>query len=248
MNSTQLLYMEDSSLFFDQAKVVNCYAIENGKFVLILDSTIFYPQGGGQPYDQGFITNDSNVFEVQEVRFIENMVHHIGVLISGNFEKGMTVTCEVNEKRRMINSLIHSGGHVVDIGLYNLGYKLTPVKGYHFPDGPYIEYYEAIDREDDRNNLKNQLQEEVDALVSSNYPIYIKMVEKEYLHDMAKYIPTNIPLNKPLRAMIINGFPAIPCGGTHISSTGRLLSVIIENIKNVKGKLRVRYSVKYDGQ
>lgn len=244
MNTTHLLYMETTALVLDNTQIVEFCTLDNGKSVIVLDSTIFYPQGGGQPYDQGLIKNNKGgIFEVQEVRFVEGMVHHIGIVQNGIFEKGMIVQCEVNSERRMLHSLIHSGGHVVDIGLYNLGFKLTPSKGYHFPDGPYIEYCETMDNEDDRHQLKERLQKEVNDLISASYPVHIKLVERTVLEDMAKYIPANIPVNKPLRAMIINSFPAIPCGGTHVESTGQFKAVTIESIKNVKGKLRIRYSV-----
>ena len=56
---------------------------ENEKTILILDQTVFYPQGGGQPFDNGVILSGENTFQVDEVRFLEGQVFHIG-----NYSKG----------------------------------------------------------------------------------------------------------------------------------------------------------------
>lgn len=50
--ATHLIYFEDTYKFIDQAIIKECNKDENG-FFLILNQTIFYPQGGGQPSDQG---------------------------------------------------------------------------------------------------------------------------------------------------------------------------------------------------
>ena len=49
MESTKLLYLENFTLLNSEAKVVDVLE-ENGKTVVLLDQTVFYPQGGGQPY------------------------------------------------------------------------------------------------------------------------------------------------------------------------------------------------------
>ena len=58
MDLTKLVYMEDFSLMTLSAKIVGIEQ-ENGRDLLYLDQTIFYPQGGGQPWDTGFIKNAS---------------------------------------------------------------------------------------------------------------------------------------------------------------------------------------------
>src|SRR5690606_2219228 len=161
----------------------------------------------------------------------------------GSVDIDSLVDLYVDKDRRLLNSKIHSAGHIVDIALHKLGMKLTPHKGYHFPDGPYIEYMETIDDEAIRQELKNKLQVEVNALVEQHIPIHIKMVGSEELQTIAKYIPQNIPTNKPMRAMIIEGLPAIPCGGTHVDKTDDVINGVIDKIRNVKGHLRVSYSV-----
>jgi len=117
---TKLLYMEDM-------QVLTCPAIiqevkeAQGKHILILDQTVFYPQGGGQPYDTGIISNQSSSLKVEEVRFIDGQVHHIGLLEHGKFQDGSAIQCAVDKNRRILHTRLHSAGHIVDMGLKRLG-------------------------------------------------------------------------------------------------------------------------------
>ena len=58
--------------------------MEDGRQAVILDSTIFHPQGGGQPADTGFITSPSSdlKFMVEDVRLKDGLVR---ILDCGNF-------------------------------------------------------------------------------------------------------------------------------------------------------------------
>ena len=97
---------------------------ENGKIILELDQTIFYPQGGGQPYDQGVIENASEVFNVEEVRYVEGIVKHIGTGYS--FQVGEEVTLKVDESRRKLHMRLHSGGHLLDMAINKIGLGWKP--------------------------------------------------------------------------------------------------------------------------
>jgi Ser-tRNA(Ala) deacylase AlaX len=160
MQSTELLYLKDYRALSCQARVLDVREEEgNGRSVVVLDQTIFYPQGGGQPYDQGYIESPSARLRVEEVRYNDGAVNHIGVFVvrsdspqgSGSFAEGDEVVCTVDKERRELLSRIHSAGHVVDWAVLNLGLPWKPGKGYHFPDGPYVEY-EGIIEESNRED------------------------------------------------------------------------------------------------
>ena len=152
MQQTKLLYLEDFNLFVTEARVLEVIQ-ENAKDIVLLDQTIFYPQGGGQPYDTGVIENASGKFSVEEVRFVEGIVKHVGKFESGNFSVGEIVKCVIDEARRALYSRIHSAGHVVDMAITALNLNWVPGKGYHFPEGPYVEYAGSLDGLD-REKLK----------------------------------------------------------------------------------------------
>ena len=239
---TELIYMTDMHQHEAQAKVVDIINWQDGCLAVILDQTIFYPQGGGQPYDIGFIKTSSTNFKVEEVRFKDGIVYHIGSLINGELRKGDSVFLSVDEARRAYNSKNHTAGHVIDIAMSNVGMKLTPGRGYHFPEGAYVEYLGPLD-EQERERLFPILQKEVDAIIAQKLPVSVQMVSAEQLQEMAQFVPDYIPKDKPSRVMIIKGYYAIPCGGTHVANVQEIGSLKIEKIKNKKGNVRISYSI-----
>ena len=116
---THLTYMEQSHLSQDTAQVIDVITLEDGRTSLILDKTIFYPQGGGQPYDQGTIKSVAGpgILDVQETRFKDGFVHHIGTLSEGSIKKGQTVSLHLDEERRSLNSKNHPAGHLIDLAI-----------------------------------------------------------------------------------------------------------------------------------
>ncbi|RZB54867.1 hypothetical protein D0Y65_044685 [Glycine soja] len=129
--------------YFDEMWRLQCTATllshlkedDDGRHVLILDRTIFYPQGGGQPPDTGFLLIhgfDNNKFLVFHYGFFENL----GGKFEPTLEKGKEVSLFVDEFRRKLNSRLHSAGHLLKICLPRIGLgNLESGKAYHFPDG-----------------------------------------------------------------------------------------------------------------
>src|SRR6266576_3728188 len=65
---TALTYFDDSYQFSNLAKILFCGADENGSY-LTVDQTIFYPQGGGQPFDIGTIDVSGQTFPIHAVKW-----------------------------------------------------------------------------------------------------------------------------------------------------------------------------------
>src|SRR5436189_1699477 len=167
LQKTDLVYLQDSYKFEDEAKVIAIDTTPEGKTFVMLDKTIFYPQGGGQPYDKGTITSENNTFTVNEVRFKDGFVYHFGEFPSGNFTIGTSVKLHIDKERRKLHCRLHSGGHLVDTGVHALGYDLIGVKGYHFPDGPYIEYTGVLNG--DLTIVAQQLEKKLNELIQAGY-------------------------------------------------------------------------------
>lgn len=239
---TELLYMADMIKRELITSVIEVLPWKESQQAIIVGETIFYPQGGGQPYDQGTITSENAIFDVQEVRFQDGVVYHIGTFKEGIFKKGAQVTLTIDANIRDLHSKYHSAGHIIDVALHTLQPELTASKGFHFPAGAYMEYVGTLP-EEDRVQLKDVLQKTVNQIIEEQRPIQVQMVSIEELKTTARSVPQDLPENKPIRTMTIDGFYAIPCGGTHVSSTASIHKLIIEKIKNKKGNTRISYSV-----
>jgi len=203
----------------------------NEEDTIILDQTVFYPQGGGQPFDTGIIQSEdtSFTFKVKEVRFINGIVHHIGTAEKGLPLIGMKVICHVNSERRILNTRLHSAGHVIDLALKELGIDWVAGKGYHFPEGAYVEYAGSLETFD-TETLKTSLEKKCNEIIQRNIDVTIVFDE-----DMLQN-------GKPQRTIYYGDF-GIPCGGTHVANLSDIGALTIRKIKKEKENIRVAYNV-----
>lgn len=238
MEPTKLLYMSDMSSTEGTA-VIQAILEEDGKTHLILDQTLFYAQGGGQPYDKGTIISESGAFEVEEVRYAEGLVRHTGHFTAGSFTEGEQVELHVEPTRRALHRRLHSGGHVVDLALKRLGINWVPGEGYHFPEGPYVEYEGSLEGLD-KEALKRELEELCNAIIQENISTYIEFVSAEELQKRGFTVPPTLDPSKPLRIVYYGDF-GVPCGGTHVSQLQDIRSMTIRKIKQDGSNIRVGY-------
>lgn len=232
---TKLLYLEDFNLLSCAAKVVEVFK-ENDRDIVILDQTVFYPQGGGQPYDKGTIESTNVKFIVEEVRFLDGLVRHIGSFENGILSQGDAVKCQVDEERRNLNSRLHSGGHLVDMAVHELKADWVPGKGFHFPEGPYVEYSGSLEGVD-VEKLKSELENLCNQFIGEGKETKLEFMDKEQMEG------------KPARVVFFGDSPTggagfgVPCGGTHVSNISGIGSLTIRKIKNDGGNIRVGYDV-----
>jgi Ser-tRNA(Ala) deacylase AlaX len=241
MPNTKLLYLENFTLLTSEAKVASVLE-ENRRTIILLDQTIFYPQGGGQPYDQGVIESSSGKFLVEEVRFVDGLVKHIGKFESGNFQVGETIRCLVDEERRMLHSRIHSAGHVLDMAVTDLKLNWIPGKSYHFPEGSYVEYAGSLEGLD-KEKLKTDIENSCNKFVAENRETKLLFVDdKEKMKAVCHFVPDYLPEGKPARVVMYGDF-GIPCGGTHVSYLPEIRNITIRKIKTDGDNIRVAYNV-----
>jgi len=237
---TKLIFMEKMGLLKCPAMVQQVFE-EEEKIMVILDQTVFYPQGGGQPYDQGFIESDEAKFRVDEVRFIDGLVQHMGEFESGNFNEGDEVVCHVNKERREHHRRLHSGGHVVDMALFEMGVEWKPSKGYHFPDGPYVEYEGSLEGVEKETFMKD-LEAKMNEIIKRDITTSIQFMPKDQMHTVCHHVPDYLPEGKPARVVLYGDF-GVPCGGTHVDKLKYINAISIRKIKAKGGKVKVGYNV-----
>lgn len=242
---TKLIYLEHMDQYTCETKILAVLS-EEGRAVVLLDQTVFYPQGGGQPYDTGTITGkDGSVFLVAEVRHFEtgdgDAVRHIGKFESGTFAAGDAVTCNVDIERRQLHSRLHSAGHVVDMGLKKLGLPWKAGKGYHFPVGSYDEYAGNLNGTDVQK-MRADLEVACNEVIREGIPVTVRFVAWEDMASIAAFVPDRIPDGKPGRVVMYGDF-GIPCGGTHVANLSEIKSMSIRKIKQDGANICVSYAI-----
>ena len=241
MTPTHLLYLEQNDLDVCQAKV-QAISEENGRTAVVLDQTVFYAQGGGQPCDHGIIEGaNSIIFKVDDVRFVEGIVKHFGTFYHGTFSVGDEVTCRIDQERRALMSRIHSAGHVIDMAVTALGFNWKPGKGFHFAEGPYIEYAGSLD-EQDKDAVKTALEKECNLLIEKKVPVTFAFMTKEEMGSVCHFVPDYLPEGKPARVVLFGKY-GIPCGGTHVKNLANIKHIGIRKLKSDGSTIRVSYEV-----
>jgi len=221
--------------------------VESPRFVVILDKTIFYPQGGGQPSDTGEIVCNitKNTFHVEFVtRTDSGIVEHYGYFEQQPLVDGSQVTCKINKNKREYHARIHSAGHLIDVAMLQCGIDLLATKGNHFPNlGPSVDYKGLIPA-DERAPLKAALEERVNNLIQQGIPT--KVTYKTPKDAVQLCMEGQSPVgtdDQIFRIVVVGGDKGCPCGGTHVKNTREIKAIKIKKIAKKGDSMRVSYLV-----
>jgi len=236
---THLIYLDDSYQKEMDAKILEVVPDGERKWRLLLDKTVFYAMGGGQPTDQGKLTSSSWEGNVDQVLIRDGELWHY-VRAKSAPVVGRIVHGVIDWNRRYKNMRYHSAGHIVDYAVYLLGYSpktLSPQKADHGKK-PYI-VYQGIVNED----IKQKLQEKVNELIAKDLTISWEFQSYEALQKEAIYLQPNLPTNKPLRTLRLEGVGAVADGGTQVRKTSEAGKVIVEEIVTGVETTTIHYSL-----
>ncbi|MGR4050333.1 alanyl-tRNA editing protein [Kosakonia cowanii] len=119
---TERLYYTSDALE-GRARVLRCTEQADGRYAIVLDRTLFHPQGGGQPADKGWI----NSIEVEGVTQQDDEVIH---LLAQPLPVG-EVELKIDAEARALHTQLHSAGHLIGYAGEAAGWR--PVKAHHWP-------------------------------------------------------------------------------------------------------------------
>jgi Ser-tRNA(Ala) deacylase AlaX len=225
--------------------------IEN---VVITESTIFHPQGGGQPSDTGVMKQGDVEFKVTKVAkaglFENDVIYHYGEFTSTTkeFDTNEPIHQIINEEERRRNARVHSAGHLLDQAMRRAGKgDMIGTKGFHFPAGSYVEFLGSVAAED-RAQLIIDLQKHCDELIAESIDTVVKSVQDEKeLCDNCLPGSSDGAITRltsgPVRVVIVGGELGCPCGGTHVKNTNEIKKMSIRKLKVKKGRTKISYDV-----
>ncbi len=228
------LYLDDTYLFEAEAQVIAQQQDEKGVYFL-LDQTIFYPQGGGQPTDQGVLKNSNVQIRVNFVRQIGAEIRHYveedDINISGS------VICIIDKERRILNARYHTAAHLLSNVVEDLYHTIKAVKGHSFPKEAYVEFVGANELEVTIINqaLRVARENKLTTRVFTMSPI--NFADKFYK------LPYEIPENKDFRIMQIDNYLPIPCGGTHVKTIEEIGEILIRKITYKNDRIKIGYDI-----
>jgi misacylated tRNA(Ala) deacylase len=230
------LYLDDAYLKECEATVS---AVNDSKYI-ILDKTIFYPKGGGQSYDTGIITKESDIFNVVYVgKFSGETSHEID---RPGLNVGDKVRCKIDWERRYKLMRSHSAAHTLITILCNKTKALVTGNDLTTDKTRFDFNIENFDRD-----IFMSCIDEANDLFKKNIPVKTYELPREEalkipgVVKMAEALPPQI---SKLRIVEIEGLDRQADGGTHVKNLNEVGQIEFMKAQN-KGKnnRRVYYRI-----
>jgi misacylated tRNA(Ala) deacylase len=228
--------------FQDDAYLRECEAhiVAVGADGVVLDRTVFYPLGGGQPGDTGWLrATDGREWRVLDTRKGEGgrILHQ---LAPGAEPPAVdeTVTAVIDWERRYAHMRMHTALHL-----------LGSVLRFGVTGGQVGAAKSRLDFDTQDEIDKERVTQQVNALVEADHPVRSSWITDEELDRQPELVRT-LSVQPPrgagrIRLLEISGVDLQPCGGTHVASTGEIGRLLVTRVEN-KGRHNRRVHLALD--
>ena len=213
---TERLYYADPYQCLFEATVTEVLSWHDQPAV-VLSRSAFYPTGGGQPHDGGWLQGVP-VLDVVERETDQAVVHVLEkALPDGARSTGVpaVVTGEVDWPRRFDHMQQHTGQHI----LSQVAERVLDAATVGFHLGDSVSTVD-LDRAPLDDGQLDRLEEETNRVVFDNRPVVARFVNRDELVRFPLRKPSQV--SGPVRIVEIQDFDWSPCGGTHVRATGEV--------------------------
>jgi len=233
-------------VFRDDPYAADCEAtvVSVGPEGVVLDCTVFYPTGGGQPGDTGVLVaadgTEIPVTEAVKGDGPDDVLHKVaeGAPLPA---PGSRVTARIDWDRRYKHMRMHTTMHLLCSMVHH-----GVTGGQVGADKSRLDFDSGGHSYD-----KDELTEKLNALIESDYAVEPRWIEERELDenpDLVRTLSVQPPRGTGQIRLMAVGDGAIdlqPCGGTHVRRTGEIGKVRVSKIEN-KGKRNRRINIVFD--
>jgi len=233
---TQRLFLDDPTQASTSAIV-----IASGADGVVLDRTVFYARGGGQPGDSGVLRWDGGQATVTEaVKGEGEAIRHLIAADAALPPVGTTVEAAIDWQRRHAHMRMHTAMHLL----------CSLIKGAAVTGGAVGADKSRLDFDLPNPPPKEEIEAGLNALIAADHPVRIEWVDESVL-DTDPGLVRTMSVQPPrgtgrLRLMRIGEGETLvdlqPCGGTHVARTGEIGPIRVAKIEN-KGKQNRRITI-----
>jgi misacylated tRNA(Ala) deacylase len=234
VTATVAVYQQDA-----YARSCEASVLESGPDGVVLDRTVFYPLGGGQPGDTGLLeSGDGRTWRVVDTRKGEGgRVLHLLEPDTAPPETGLALTPALDWDRRYAHMRMHSALHL-----------LGAVLRYGVTGGQIAADKGRLDFDTQDEIDRDRVTAAVNALVAANLTVGSRWITDEELDRQPELVRT-MSVQPPrgvgrIRLLDIDGVDLQPCGGTHVKATGEIGPVVVTKVEN-KGKRNKRVYIAF---
>jgi alanyl-tRNA synthetase len=231
---TERLYYTDSFLYDFDAEIAE--VIPGERVAVVLDRTAFYPTSGGQVFDTGVISANDSALRVTEVAEDENgkILHYMEAPVP-TLAPGQKIGGTINAQRRRDHMQQHSGQHVLSAAFIEL-FEM-PTVSFHMGDETC-----TIDLSAKALSTGQIVRAEARAnqVVFENRPVGVRFVSIEEARSLGLRKLPELQKDE-MRLIEIKDFDLCACGGTHVTQTSQIGTVLIRKTEKVKQGIRVEF-------
>lgn len=220
---TEKLFYENSYIQSFEAEVLACEKQED-YYEIVLDKTAFFPEGGGQSSDRGFL----NGIPVSDAREKHGIVYHI---TSQPIHPGTPVSGEIDFKERFSKMQQHTGEHIIS-GIVHRRFGWHNV-GFHLGSEIVTMDFDGALHADELADIEYQANE----IAFSNRKVEISYPAKEDLEKLE--YRSKIEIEGQVRIVTIPGVDVCACCAPHVNYTGEIGMIKIVDAQKYKGGTRV---------
>ncbi len=208
---TERLYYIDSHMKNFTATVTSCEK-DGDKYLVTLDRTAFFPEGGGQLGDSGMI-GDVRVFDTHEKH--GEVAHYVNQPV----EAGKTLECSIDWETRFRRMQNHSGEHIVS-GIIHKKYGYNNV-GFHMgSDVVTIDFDGELSPEQ-----LEEIEREANYAIAANYKVKTSFPPEDVLKTLE--YRSKIELTENVRIVEIENTDICACCAPHVNTTAQVGAIHI---------------------
>ncbi|MCZ4338589.1 alanine--tRNA ligase [Shewanella colwelliana] len=186
--------------------------------VVVLDSTPFYGESGGQCGDKGLLAGTEVEFIVNDTQKYGQAVGHIGNLKSGAIKVGQSLTAAVDKKLRHRTELNHSVTHLLHAALRQvLGTHVSQKGSLVDPERLRFDFshFEAV-----KPSELKAVEELVNTQIRRNHELKAQVMDIEQAKEQGAMALFGEKYDSQVRVVTMGDFSIELCGGTHVGRTG----------------------------
>ncbi len=223
---THKIYNENTQILDFTATVLSCKKDDITEYYhIILDSTAFFPEEGGQGSDQGTL-NGIPVIHVS-IDKSDTITH----TLSSPLPEGTSVTGHVEWAQRFDYMQQHTGEHILS-GLVHKHFGYQNV-GFHLNNIFTTLDFDGVLTQEDMGKMERLANE----VIYQNLPVNVTFPSKEVLKNLS--YRSKIEIEGPIRIVEIPGIDVCACCAPHVNDTGQIGILKVVNMESHRGGVRI---------
>lgn len=205
---------------------------------ICLDRTIFYPTGGGQPFDTGTLGTATNEWAVTDVNQADEIIH---CLDDEPPAEGTVLQATLDWERRWGHMRHHTAQHLLS-AIMLADYDAPTAGNQLYADRARLDCeIERLDRE-----ILDDIEATMNAFITEDRPVRTEALSRNVAEETLDHSRTRLDLLPasvdPIRIVEISGIDTTACGGTHVNATGAIGEITITGRETAgSGRERIHF-------